>query len=62
VTEPQHCPTCDTWGCEGIPPRRPEPVPPLTPTQVASEATRTAALAAIRAELAAARKRSQEKP
>jgi hypothetical protein len=63
VTDRLHCKECDSIDCQGFTNPAPrEPIPPTRPAHVASEATRTAALAAIRAELAAARKRSQEKP
>jgi hypothetical protein len=63
VTERLHCADCDSIDCAGfVQPAPREPIPPTRPAHVASEATRTAALATIRAELAAARKRSQEKP
>lgn len=57
-----HCKDCDSIDCAGFttPRATPEPAPALRPDRVATDAERRAALTAIKADLAAIKRKQQE--
>jgi hypothetical protein len=62
MSQAQHCVGCEEYGCPGFttPRATPEPVPALRPLRIATEEERRAALTAIKADLAAIKRKQQE--